>query len=63
MQSSERQRSTTSDTAALLVDLEERLSEQLRLLGGASYRQRLEIEAELSDIRRELERLGFAHSK
>ena len=48
---------------ALLLDLEELLIEQLCLLGGASYRQRLEIEAELYEIRRKLERLGFARSK
>jgi hypothetical protein len=40
-----------------LLDLEQLLVEQLGLLGGASYRQRLEIEAELSEIRRELARL------
>ena len=37
-----------------LLDVEQLLSEQLGLLGGVSDRQRLEIEAELSDIRREL---------
>ena len=55
------QRSRTSsppNTAARLLDLEELLTEQLRLLGGASYRRRLEIEIELSEIRRDLERLG-----
>jgi hypothetical protein len=35
-----------------LLDVERLLSEQL--LGGVSDRQRLEIEAELSEIRREL---------
>jgi len=35
-----------------LLDVEQLLSEQL--LGGVSDRQRLEIEAELSEIRREL---------
>jgi len=37
-----------------LLGVEQLLSEQLGLLGGVSDRQRLEIEAELSDIRREL---------
>ncbi len=37
-----------------LLDVEQLLSEQLGLLGGASHPQRLEIEAELSEIRREL---------
>lgn len=37
-----------------LLDVEQLLSEQLGLLGGISDRQRLEIEAELSEIRREL---------
>jgi hypothetical protein len=55
--------SPRSETAVLLLDLEELLIEQLRLLGGASYRQRLEIEAQLSEVRRELARLGFAPSK
>jgi hypothetical protein len=50
-----------SDTAPLLLDLEELLIEQLA--GGASYGQRLEIEAQLSEVRRELARLGFAPSK
>ena len=36
-----------------LLDVEQLLSEQLGSLGG-SDRQRLEIEAELSEIRREL---------
>jgi hypothetical protein len=53
----------TSDTAALLFELEGLLVEQLSLFGGESYRQRLEIEAELSEVRRELERLGFPTSK
>ena len=37
-----------------LLDVEQLLSEQLGLLGGVSDRQRLEIEAELSEIRCEL---------
>ena len=47
----------------LLLALEELLSEQLRLSEGASYRQRLEIELELSVVRRHLERLGFPPPK
>ena len=37
-----------------LLDVEQLLSEQLGLLGGVSDQQRLEIEAELSEIRHEL---------
>jgi hypothetical protein len=37
-----------------LLDVEQLLSEQLGLLGEISDRQRFEIEAELSEIRREL---------
>jgi hypothetical protein len=47
----------------LLLDLEDLLIEQLRLLGGGSSQQRLEIEAELSEIRRRLRSLGFAPLK
>jgi hypothetical protein len=43
---------------ALLLDLEELLL-QIRSLGRASYRRRLEIEAEISAIRRDLTRLGY----
>ena len=57
MQTSGPQRSQTPDAAALLLDLEDLLIEQLRSLGGASYRRRLEIEAELCEIRRKLARL------
>jgi hypothetical protein len=46
--------------AAALIDRQEALTEQYRCVGKASYRRRLEIEAELSAIRRDLERLGFA---
>ena len=49
-------------TAVLLLDLERVLKEQLDL-GGATYQRRLEIEAQLSDVRGELERRGFAPSK
>ena len=47
-----------SDALALLRDLEERLVE-LRSVGAASYRRRLDIEAELSQIRHDLKSLGF----
>jgi hypothetical protein len=40
-----------------LLDLEQLLSEQVGLAGGG--RKRLKIEAELSQIRRDLERLGL----
>ena len=53
---------SSSDALALLRDLEELLL-QLRSVGGSSYRRRLEIEAEISEIRHNLERLGFASSK
>jgi hypothetical protein len=46
--------------AAALIDRQEALTEQYRCVGKASYRRRLEIEAELSAIRRDLERLGIA---
>jgi hypothetical protein len=46
-----------------LLFLEELLIERLRLFGGESYQHRLEIEAELSKVRRELERLDFPTSK
>jgi hypothetical protein len=52
-----------SDTPALLLDLEEFLIGQLQSLGGDSHRQRLAIETELSEIRHDLERLGFARSQ
>jgi hypothetical protein len=52
--------SKTPETAAALRELEALLRERLRFLGGASYRQRLQIEDELSEIRRDLERLGSA---
>jgi hypothetical protein len=45
--------------AAALLDREELLIEQVRCVSEASYRRREEIELELCDIRRELERLGF----
>ena len=51
------------DASSVLRELEGLLVEQLRVLGGASYRRRLEIENELCEIRRELERLArFAPS-
>jgi hypothetical protein len=50
------------NTAALLwlLDVETLLAEQL---GVASHAQKLEIQAELSEVRRELTRLGFTPSK
>jgi hypothetical protein len=51
MQTSEPQRNRRVEYSWLL-DVEQLLSEQLG--GGVSDRQRLEIEAELSEIRREL---------
>ena len=45
--------------AANLHDREKQLTEQLRLASDASYRRRVEIEEELSEIRRQLERLGL----
>jgi hypothetical protein len=57
--------SQTSRAATLLdlLDREELLMEQARSIGEGSYRRRLEIEAELSEIRRDLKRLGFAAAK
>jgi hypothetical protein len=48
--------------AATLLNREELLMEQCRP-GSASYRRQLEIEEELSEIRRDLARLGFASSR
>ena len=45
--------------AAALVEREKLLTEQIRIVSHASYRKRLEIEEELSEIRRELKSLGF----
>jgi hypothetical protein len=52
----------TSDTAALLF-VEELLVERLLAFGAEPDQQRLDIEAELSKVRRELERLGLSTSK
>jgi hypothetical protein len=49
--------------AAALLEREELLNEEVRFASDSSYRRRLEIEAELSDIRREITRLGFAASR
>jgi hypothetical protein len=49
--------------AADLLERKELLTEELRFASNASYRRRVEIEEELSEIRRELARLGFASSK
>jgi len=51
------------DTAPILLRLEELLSEQLTLVGKEAYRRRLEIEAELADVRLQLARLGVEPSK
>jgi len=50
-------------TAAELQEREEQLTEELRFAGDASYRKRVEIEGELWEIRRKLERLGFPPSR
>ena len=42
-----------------LIEREEVLVDEFLLVGEASYRRRQDIEVELSDIRRELELLGF----
>jgi hypothetical protein len=42
-----------------LLDREARLLEEVRFLGPASYRRQLEIDAELLDIRDDLERLAW----
>ena len=52
----------SSEAKALLLDLEELLL-QTRSLGRASYRRRLEIEAEISAIHRDLARLGYEPSQ
>jgi hypothetical protein len=44
---------------AALIDREGILIDESRFLGEASYRRRQDIEVELCDLRRELERLGF----
>jgi hypothetical protein len=51
------------NTAPILLKLEELLSEQLTLVGKEAYRRRLEIEAELADVRLQLARLGVEPSK
>jgi hypothetical protein len=45
-------------TVAILLAMEAALTEQLSLVGKAAYRRRLEIEAELADVRLQLARLG-----
>jgi hypothetical protein len=49
--------------AAALVEREELLMEHARCANESSYRHRMEIEEELSEIRRDLVRLGFGRSK
>jgi hypothetical protein len=50
-------------TAAELQKREEQLTEELRFASDAQYRKRVDIEEELSEIRRKLERLGFPPSR
>jgi hypothetical protein len=49
--------------SAALLEREELLNEEVRSSSDSSYRRRLEIDAELSQIRRELQGLGFPASK
>jgi hypothetical protein len=51
--------SSNAMRAAALIEREEILLDEFRLVGEASYRRRQDIEVELSDIRRGLELLGF----
>jgi hypothetical protein len=50
---------TDAMRAADLIERGEMLIDEMRLIGEASYRRCEEIEVELSDIRRDLELLGF----
>jgi hypothetical protein len=50
------------NTAPILLKLEELLSERLTVVGKEAYRRRLEIEAELADVRLQLARLGVEPS-
>jgi hypothetical protein len=50
-------------TAAELQKREEELTEELRVAGDGSYRKRVEIEEELSEIRRKIELLGLPPSR
>jgi hypothetical protein len=54
-------RSQTLRAAAILdlLDREDLLMAQLRFIGESSHLRRVEIEAELSRVRRDLGRLGF----
>jgi hypothetical protein len=62
MQSANAQRSRPVSLEALqaasLLDREDRLLEERRFLGIAPYRRRVEIDAELLEIRDDLERLS-----
>src|SRR5262249_11292409 len=49
--------------AAALFEREELLTEEVRHLTAASYRRRVEIEEELTEIRRLLEVLGLRNNK
>jgi hypothetical protein len=60
-----KRRSSVPDAmrAAALSEREEMLIDEIRLAGETpSYRRRQETEAELSDVRRDLELLGFPYS-
>jgi hypothetical protein len=49
--------------ASALSEREEMLIDEIRFAGETpSYRRRQKIELELSDVRRDLELLGFPHS-
>ena len=52
-------RPSDATRAAALIEREEMLVDEIRFVDEASYRRRQEIELELSDIRRDLELLGF----
>ena len=45
--------------ASALIDREEMLVDEIRFVDEASIRRRQDIDLELSDIRRDLELLGF----
>ena len=56
-----KRRSSVPDAmrAAALIDREEMLVDEIRFVDEASIRRRQDIDLELSDIRRDLELLGF----
>ena len=49
--------------AAALLERAELLTDQVRFASESSYRRQHQIEEELSEIRRELKRLGFPPSR